>query len=115
MSINNIIYNDNKSGTTAEPNIKKISIYLKNENLNIYTYKKEYQKNDKKNINYVLSNLKLTFEQVLCKKEKVKSILHKKNDLKLVIEYIITEDKIEIITIDIKLQQIYSNNKIIYK
>ena len=113
LIINNINYQGNNRGTSNEPKIKEINIFVNNKEQNILSFSKLVEEKDNL-LSEVLSKLSFSIDD--SKKNNANVINYNTNleDLILIIECKNEEDNILRFKIKLNFEEKFSNNKIMY-
>ena len=112
LIINNINYQGNNRGTSDEPKIKEINIFIMNHDLNILSFSKLVEEDML--LSEVLSKLSFSVDE--SKKNNANVIDYNTNldELELIIECKNEQDKIIRTKIKLNFEEKFTNNKIMY-
>lgn len=110
--INKVTFQSELAGTTEEPLIKKISIFLKNNKSGTFGYEKDY--NDAIPLGVALEGVSLDMYEEKYESSYVLGNKNKLSDLILIIEVVEENGNKKNYEIQLEVDEVYSNNKLFY-
>lgn len=112
--INDLSFQGDVVGTSDEPRLKLINIFIVYEDKNLMSYTENVEDNKSNQLSSVLDSLSFSIDD---DKQSNSNIINYKSNLsniKLKFEYLTIDDKTDCIEVDMNFEEIFSNNKIMY-
>lgn len=112
--MNNLSFQDEIVGTSDEPSLKLINIFITYNDKKLMSYTENVEDIVDNKLSSVLNNLSFSIED---NKKNNSNIINYNSDIskiKIMFEYLTTDNKSDCIQIEMKFEEVFSNNKFIY-